>query len=106
MNNRIYPREALEKAMAEYRKKFIANDKPYHVYIIECSDGTYYTGYTTRLIYRLLMHMRGKGAKYTRGRRPLKLVYTKEYLTKSEAMKREYQIKKMTRKQKVELINA
>jgi putative endonuclease len=52
------------------------------------------------------MHMRGTGAKYTRGRRPLKLVYTKEYLTKSEAMKREYQIKKMTRKQKVELINA
>jgi putative endonuclease len=78
----------------------------YYVYIIECGDRTYYTGYTIDIIRRFNLHLCGKGAKYTRGRTPLELVYVEEYPTKSKAMKREYQIKKMTRKQKVELINA
>ena len=105
MNNRIYPRQAIEKAIDEYTKKFIKS-KTYYVYIIECGDRTYYTGYTIDIIRRFNLHLCGKGAKYTRGRTPLELAYVEECFTKSKAMKREYQIKKMTHIQKMELINA
>lgn len=81
---------------------------PYHVYIVRCSDGTFYTGITNDLEKRLLQHngeIRG-GAKYTRSRGPVELLYIKKYLSKSEAMKREYEIKHtMTHAQKLELIN-
>jgi putative endonuclease len=106
MNNRIYPRRAIEKEIDEYKKKFIEKTKTYYVYIIRCGDKTYYTGYTTNLVRRFLQHQKGKGAKYTKGRAPFDIVYAEEYPTKSGAMKREYQIKQMTRKQKMELINA
>ena len=77
------------------------------VYILECRGGTYYCGQTSRLPERILEHMAGKGAKYTRGKRmPCKLCYAKDYPTRGEAMKRERQIKRMSRKQKEELINA
>ena len=75
-----------------------------YVYILECIDSTYYTGYTTNLSNRIKMHNLGKGAKYTRSRRPCKLVYFKECPDKSSAMKLEYKIKQLTRKEKVELI--
>lgn len=106
MNNRIYPRHIFEKEIDEYKKKFIEKDKKYYVYIIECGDRTYYTGYTADIIHRFLLHINGKGAKYTRGRMPLELVYMEEYPIKSEAMKREYRIKKLTHIQKMDLINA
>lgn len=73
-------------------------------YILQCSDGTLYTGWTNNLDKRLKEHNGGQGAKYTRGRRPVKLVYTEEYETKREAMQREFQIKKLTRKEKEALI--
>ena len=76
----------------------------HYVYILQCGDGTLYTGYTNHLVHRFLMHLNGKGAKYTRGRTPLDLVYTESYETKSEAMKREYRIKQMKRKEKERLI--
>lgn len=76
----------------------------FYCYIIECSDKTLYTGYTNDLIKRLKVHNSGKGAKYTRARRPCKLVYYEECPTKSDAMKREYAIKQLSRKQKLELI--
>jgi len=79
--------------------------KTHYVYIIKCGDGTYYTGYTIHLIKRYLAHCAGKGAKYTRGRGLLDLMYYEMYDTKSEAMKREYKIKQLTRKQKIKLIN-
>ena len=79
-------------------------DKKAYVYILECSDATYYTGYTTNVKNRLKMHNLGKGAKYTRARRPCKLVYVKECDSKSSAMKLEYRIKQMSRKEKPELI--
>ena len=79
-------------------------DKKAYVYILECSDATYYTGYTTNVKNRLKMHNLGKGAKYTRARRPCKLVYVKECDSKSSAMKLEYRIKQMSRKEKSELI--
>ena len=77
----------------------------HYAYIVKCSDGTYYTGYTNDLEKRLLAHNAGKGAKYTRNRLPVEMVYFEEYEDKSEAMKREYAIKRLTRKQKEKLIS-
>ncbi len=77
----------------------------HYAYIVKCSDGTYYTGYTNDLEKRLLAHNSGKGAKYTRNRLPVEMVYFEEYEDKSEAMKREYAIKRLTRKQKEKLIS-
>jgi putative endonuclease len=75
-----------------------------YVYILECADNTLYTGYTNNLERRISSHNSGKGAKYTRGRTPVKLRYFEEYQTKSEAMKREYVIKQLRRQDKLKLI--
>ncbi len=75
-------------------------------YIVECRDGSLYTGWTTDLYNRIEKHNKGQGAKYTKSRRPVRLVYTKEHKTKREAIKQETFIKKMTRKQKFELISS
>ena len=81
-------------------------DKHY-VYIVECSDGTFYTGYTKNIQRRINEHNFGsRSAKYTRSRRPVKLLYSEEYDNVSDALKREYQIKKLSRKQKRELIDS
>lgn len=76
----------------------------HYVYIVQCGDGSYYTGYTTDLSHRLAQHECGKGAKYTRGRGPLTLVYQAEFKTKREAMQVEYQIKQRSRAQKEKII--
>ncbi len=78
----------------------------YYTYIVKCHDNTYYTGYTVNLQKRIATHNNGKGAKYTRSRLPVTLVYVESYDSKSEAMKREYQIKQLTRKQKESLISS
>ena len=78
----------------------------HYTYILECADGSLYTGYTPDLEKRVETHNAGKGAKYTRGRRPVKLVYSEEYDTKEEAMRREYQIKHLKREEKLELISS
>ena len=75
-----------------------------YTYILECSDGTLYTGWTMDINKRVKIHNSGKGAKYTRARIPVTLKYYEEFETKKEAMKREYEIKKFTRKKKLELI--
>lgn len=77
-----------------------------YTYIVKCSDGTFYTGWTTNIEKRIEVHNSGKGAKYTKSRRPVELVYREEFKTKEEAMRREYEIKQMTRKKKEELIAA
>lgn len=74
------------------------------VYILLCRDGTLYTGWTNNLAQRLDRHNSGRGAKYTRARRPVELVYVEYLEDKSSALKREYQIKQMTRVQKDELL--
>lgn len=79
-------------------------DKTHLVYILKCKDDTLYTGYTNDLPHRLKMHESGKGAKYTRGRGPFEVVYTEEFKTKGEAMKREYEIKQLNRSDKEKLI--
>ncbi len=76
----------------------------YYTYILECADGTYYCGYTNNVSDRVKTHNEGKGAKYTKSRLPVKAIYSEEFKTKSEAMKREAEIKKMTRAMKEELI--
>ena len=79
---------------------------PYFTYIIECNDFTLYTGYTTDLKKRILDHNTSKqGAKYTKTRRPVTLKYFEEFATLSEALKREIEIKKLTREKKLELIS-
>lgn len=74
------------------------------MYIVECSDHTLYTGWTNDLEKRMRAHNEGKGAKYTKSRRPVRLVYFETFATKEEAMSREYKIKKMTRQEKMELM--
>lgn len=76
----------------------------WYVYMLRCGDGTLYTGMTDNVEKRFAAHCAGKGAKYTRGRGPLELVYTEETGDKSAALKREYAIKKMTRQEKLKLI--
>lgn len=80
------------------------NKKRYYTYILRCSDGTYYTGYTDHLERRVKVHNEGKGAKYTRGRLPVELMYYEEFETKAEAMKREWKLKQLDRGKKEKLI--
>lgn len=74
------------------------------VYILKCSDGTLYTGVTNNLDKRVKVHNYGKGAKYTKKRLPVVVVYTESALDRSSAQKREYQIKQLSRNQKLSLI--
>jgi len=76
----------------------------FFVYILCCCDGTFYTGYTPDLVRRLELHNSGQGAKYTRSRRPVELVWSKEYRYFKRAFLAELKIKKLTRKQKERLI--
>ncbi|MFI3250114.1 MAG: GIY-YIG nuclease family protein [Eubacteriales bacterium] len=77
---------------------------PYFVYILRCRDDTLYTGMTNNFEARLALHSSGKGAKYTRGRTPLTPVYLKEVEGRSEALKEEARIKKLSRREKEKLI--
>ena len=75
-----------------------------YTYIVKCSDGTYYTGWTNNLEKRIKSHNSGTGAKYTRPRLPVTLVYYEAFATKQEAMRREYAIKQLSHQQKLALI--
>ena len=75
-------------------------------YMVRCSDGSFYTGYTTDLDRRVAAHNAGKGAKYTRSRRPVVLVYCEELPSKSLAMRREAQLKNLTRAQKEQMLTS
>jgi putative endonuclease len=75
-----------------------------YCYILECADGTYYTGWTTDPDRRVKTHNAGRGARYTRARLPVKLVYLEEQADRKSALKREIQIKQMNRARKTKLI--
>lgn len=77
-----------------------------YTYIVQCSDNSYYTGWTNNLEKRIHAHNTGTGAKYTRSRLPVTLVYYESYATKQEAMRREYAIKQLSRTQKEALVHA
>ncbi len=81
-------------------------DKKHFVYILNTERNTLYCGYTDDVEKRFQQHLEGKGAKYTKANKPTQIVYTKEFETKSEALKEEYRIKhKLTREEKLKLIN-
>jgi len=77
---------------------------PFYVYILLCFDGSFYTGYTKDLDERTRQHQNGNGAKYTKAHRPQKVAYVELFDTRSKAMKREREIKKLTHQQKLKLI--
>jgi len=76
---------------------------PYYVYILLCKDGAFYTGYTRNVETRMKLHKLGRGAKYVRTHQPKKIVYVEKFETRSEAMKREREIKKLTHAEKQKL---
>lgn len=76
---------------------------PYFTYVLRCRDGSFYTGSTTDLAARERAHNEGRGAKYTAGRRPVRLVYSEIHESRSAAQKREYQIKRWSRSRKAAL---
>lgn len=75
-----------------------------YTYMVECSDGTFYTGWTNDIEKRIRMHNAKKGAKYTRSRTPVRLVYLEVWDTKQKAMQREAKVKKMSRREKEKLV--
>lgn len=79
-------------------------DKHY-IYIVKCKDGSLYTGYAKDIEKRIIKHNNGQGAKYTKIRRPVQLVYQEMFDSKSEALKREYEIKTFSRQKKLKLIS-
>lgn len=108
------PESVLEKTISvvfsiPFSKRYVYNEKREvnemnYTYILQCSDGTYYTGWTNDIAKRLKTHNEGKGAKYTRARLPVTLAYYEAFETKEEAMRREWEIKQLTRKQKEKLV--
>lgn len=80
-------------------------DGDHAVYVLECADGSFYTGYTTDVDRRLAEHNAGDGAKYTRGRTPVELRYVESFATRSTAMSREYEIKQLSRSAKEQLLD-
>lgn len=78
----------------------------YYIYILRCGDDTLYTGSTNNVSRRLAVHQQGKGAKYTRARLPVELVYQETWDNRSEALRREYAIKQLTRQEKLALIGS
>lgn len=84
----------------------MCSEKKYYIYVLKCKDNTLYTGYTDDVFRRLRVHNDGKGAKYTRGRRPVTLIYYEEFATKSEAMKQEAAFKRKKLPAKLAYIQA
>lgn len=78
----------------------------FYVYILRCKDRSLYTGWTTDVAKRVVQHNLGRGAKYTRGRLPVTLIYTEKFLSKEDAMRREYEIKLLSRAQKLKLLRS
>ena len=84
---------------------FVLMTGDHHVYVLECADGSLYTGYTTDVERRVAEHDAGEGAKYTRGRTPVELVHVEEYETRSAAMSREHEIKSLSREAKERVVD-
>lgn len=91
--------------MSSPSEKESASDDAHYVYVIECSDGSYYTGYTTDVERRLAEHNDGDGAKYTRGRSPVELVHVERFDSQSAALQREHAIKQLHRSAKEALVD-
>jgi putative endonuclease len=79
---------------------------PFYVYILLCTDGSFYTGYTKNIDERTRLHSNGKGARYTKTHKPKRVAHVELFATRAEAIKREREIKKLSQKQKLNLINS
>ena len=79
--------------------------KPYYVYILECDDGTFYTGYSDDVLKRFDNHVNNKGAKYTKAHKAVKILYVREFKSKSKAMKHEYEVKRLSKDKKIKLLD-
>jgi putative endonuclease len=95
-------RETPKKAKA---KKLETGVKSYYVYLLLCDDGSYYTGYTNNVDSRLERHKKGYGARYTRMRKPKRIVHVEEFRTRGDATKREQQMKALSHREKDELVS-
>ena len=87
-------------------RTFSEKERGFFCYIVKCSDGTFYTGYTNDLQQRTRQHENGKGARYTKSHRPQKVAYVEVFGSRSSAMKREKAIKKLSHQQKQDLISS
>ena len=96
--------EEEKKSAAEDKTSQQTSDYTNYTYMLQCADGSFYTGWTNDLKKRIAAHNAGTGGKYTRSHRPVTLVYYETFPTKEEAMKREYAIKHLTREEKEALI--
>lgn len=85
-------------------ERFYMENNGHFFYVLTCRDGSFYGGYTNNLERRIKLHNEGKGAKYTRGRGPVKLIYYKGYHDKGDALRAEYQFKRLNRKKKMEFL--
>ena len=100
-----YVKIKLKYVLEENERRFGKRERRMHyTYMLRCKDGTYYTGYTNDLEKRVKAHNEGKGARYTKGRGPVELVYYEEYEEKSPAMRREWELKQLTRNEKETLM--
>ncbi len=90
--------------MSKNSSRIMKRRGSYQVYIVECADGTYYAGSTNHLERRLKLHNTGHGAKYVRGREPVRLVYHKVYRDYTRAARAEYALKQLTRQQKKQFV--
>lgn len=79
---------------------------PYYVYMLLCEGGSYYTGYAKDLESRFRLHLKGEGAKYTRMRKPVGIIYTEQFQKLGEALRRERQVKNMSREEKLMLVKS
>jgi predicted GIY-YIG superfamily endonuclease len=95
-----------ESAAKKKRGRKKAGEKPWFLYILECVDGTFYTGVTNDLERRFKMHEAGRASKYTRTRRPVKLLYQEKLSTRTQALVRECAVKALPRKSKERLISS
>ena len=86
-------------------RKVLSGKESYYVYLLLCDDGSYYTGYTNNVASRLERHKKGYGARYTRMRKPKRVVYVEEFRTRRDAAKREQQIKALSHREKDELVS-
>ena len=94
------------KSKGERSKRAIKRKGRFYVYIVQCKDGTYYTGYTKNLENRIALHKSGKGAKYVKYKLPAELVYAEEYRYYKSAIKEEKRVKTLSREQKTKLVRA
>lgn len=85
-------------------EEFCMEKNKHYFYVLECGDGSYYGGYTIDIERRVKQHNEGKGARYTRSHRPVELLYSEEFETKTEAMRAEYHFKQLTRKEKEQYV--